>query len=451
MSDSEVQRASPIPSRRSGGTTSPTPRLPGYIPGMPRPMTPRDSSFDSDDQSRSHSTTPRPTSPILPGLNGRSSPYVPTSIVAGLMRRDSNTSPAYSPRNVNAAFSYDEQRGSADITMEDALNSPLGGGRRRPASPLAGPAFQPMAVSSRPGTPSNVTWNTSTSSFNSKTRRSRGGSMSTDESGVLSDQSAPSWTLRSPGMPDSPTLDRGHSTTPSAAYNRGHQAAASAATEQFISEHRSSPAISGVELGSPIAIVNRTLHSPTPTQNRSAQQSMSTDISASSSANVSRRASRQNGPSSPFSLTPNYPLVFSPMANSSRSSIASEGSSYHSDDDSRRKGRDVDLFVDIDMHYSAWHDVSSTEMTSPATHGDSQDEWDAEDIINQCAGLTKSDFMAIQEKLVSAAVAKAATPDPRERAPSLRRRRPSTSQSNYSLNGRENRVYLFLLMGSSAY
>lgn len=79
-------------------------------------------------------------------------------------------------------------------------------------------------------------------------------------------------------------------------------------------------------------------------------------------------------------------------------------------------------------------------MTSPATHGDSQDEYDAEDIINRYAGLTKSDFIAIQEKLVNAAVAKAATPDPRDRAPSLRRRRPSTSQSNYSLNGRDNRV-----------
>ena len=73
-------------------------------------------------------------------------------------------------------------------------------------------------------------------------------------------------------------------------------------------------------------------------------------------------------------------------------------------------------------------------------HDESQDESEAEDIINRYAGLTKLDFFAIQEKLVGAAVAKASTPDPRERAPSLRRRRPSTSQSNYSLNGRDNKV-----------
>lgn len=257
--------------------------------------------------------------------------------------------------------------------------------------------------------------------------------MSTDESPMVGEQSksTPGRSLRSSAMPDSPTMDHGQSTTPST-YGR------SLYVEQSMSENRSSP---GFELGSPTAMVNRTLHSPTPTQNRShTSQSISNDLSRTSSPNASRRASRQNGPSSPFNLGTPHALVFSPMANSSRSSIASEGSSYHSDDGSRRKDRDLDLFVDIDAQYSVWHDVSSTEMTSPATYGDSQDEWDAEEIINRYAGLTKSDFAAIQEKLVSAAVAKAVTPDPRERAPSLRRRRPSTSQSNYSLNGRDNRV-----------
>jgi hypothetical protein len=51
--------------------------------------------------------------------------------------------------------------------------------------------------------------------------------------------------------------------------------------------------------------------------------------------------------------------------------------------------------------------------------------------------LTKLDFFAIQEKLVHVANA---APDVRERVPSLRRRRPSTSQSNYSTDGRGTKV-----------
>src|SRR5882762_1398496 len=184
------------------------------------------------------------------------------------------------------------------------------------------------------------------------------------------------------------------------------------------------------------------IHSPTSTQTCSPPPlSGPSDLSSNT---ASRRTSRQNAPSSPFNLGPAHPLTFSPRPNSSRSSVASVGSSYHSDDGSHKKDRDFDLFSDRDTQYSPWHEVSSTEKTSPATHEDSQDSSEAEDILKQYAGLTKSDFVAIQEKLVGAALAKAATPDPRERVPSLRRRRPSTSQSNYSLNGRENRVCRFM-------
>jgi hypothetical protein len=47
--------------------------------------------------------------------------------------------------------------------------------------------------------------------------------------------------------------------------------------------------------------------------------------------------------------------------------------------------------------------------------------------------LKKADIVAVQEKLVTAVFAKIANTDPRDRAPSsMRRRRPSTSQSNYT-------------------
>jgi serine/arginine repetitive matrix protein 2 len=410
-------------------------------------MTPRDPLFDSDDQSRPHSTTPRPISPLLPGVNGRSSPLIPASIAAGLMRRDSNASTTYSPRSPNGTFSFDDQRGSGDLSMEDALTSSIPG-RRRPASPLAGPAYQPMAVSSRPGTPSNVTWNTSTTSFTSNAAkihgrnesgdsgRSGSGSVSMDESPVAtvdrSQSAAVGRSLRSPALPDSPMIDRGQPTS-----------ASSLVWDSEPSMNRTPAVIPNIEPGAPATMTNRTAHSPTPTQNRAPPPlSAVNELSLSSNA-ASRRTSRQNAPSSPFTLGSAHPLSFSPRPNSSRSSVASAGSSYHSDEGSHRKNRDFDLF-DGEARYSAWHDISSTAKTSAVTHDDSQDESEAEDILNRYAGLTKSDFMAIQEKLVGAAVAKAATPDPRERVPSLRRRRPSTSQSNYSLNGRDNRVCNFL-------
>lgn len=425
-----------------------SPRIPGYIPGMPRPMTPHDPLFDSsssDDQSRPHSTTPRPISPLLPSFNGRSSPLIPASIAASFMRRESTQSTGgYSPRSQNGGFAFDETRGSADLSLEDALNPSFVGGRRRPASPLASPAtFQPMAVSSpssrppsRPTTPSNVTWNTSSSSFSSNSHgrsesggRSRSGSLTADESpssiGMLGRS------LRSPVQSESPGMDRPvppRSHSPFAGRSMHNP-------ELSVSTQKPSGAF---ELASPPAATHRALHAPTPTQNRSPVSPSIINELASTAVHTSRRSSRQTAPSSPFNLGSANPLVFSPRprANSSSSSIESEGSSYHSDEGSRKRDRDLDLFSDLDTSYSAWHDLSSTEKTSSATNGE-EDEWDAEEVISRYAGLTKFDFAAIQEKLVGAAIAKASTPDPRERAPSLRRRRPSTSQSNYSLNGRD--------------
>ena len=65
----DTYRSSSSPYPRASNS-SPGPRLPGYIPGMPRPMTPRDhdSSLGQDEQSPS--ATPRARSPgLLPGSN----------------------------------------------------------------------------------------------------------------------------------------------------------------------------------------------------------------------------------------------------------------------------------------------------------------------------------------------------------------------------------------------
>ncbi|KAJ7694217.1 hypothetical protein B0H17DRAFT_1168683 [Mycena rosella] len=394
----ESPRASPVPSRI----------VPGYIPGMPRPMTPRD-TIEFDDQ-RSYSTTPRATSPILPSLVSPS-PILPSNLSSGVVRRESNSSPSRQPRSSSPNLTStmflqrtpngrytpeDTQRTESGFSgdFEGPLNSSILG-RRRPASPLSGTAYQPMAVSARPGTPSNVTW---TAGTNGNSKHSRDASWISDSSGN-SEQSA-SRSLRSPALPDSPLIG---------------------------------PARPRLNLRDPSMNTNRGLRSPTPTQVAGRSPPAGTSLNFdTNSKNGSRRSSKQNPPSSPFSLGSFQPLVFSPIANSSRSSLESAGSSYHSWD-GEQKDRSAALFSDVDPQRPLWHNIVTSGSD---TSNSSPDDWEAEDIILKYAGLKKADFLAIQEKLVGAAVAKTMSPDTQHRAPSLRRRRPSTSQSNYSLNGR---------------
>jgi serine/arginine repetitive matrix protein 2 len=198
--ETDAHMISPVPNSQPE-TVSPTPRLPGYIPGMPRPMTPRD--FDSDGQ-RSHSTTPRATSPNAhPTNSDRLSPGVSN---AGVIRRGSDasttrrssrpeatspSSPMFVPRSTNGRFTPEDRvvarMLSTDVDYMSA--SAILAARRGAPSPTTATTFQPLAVSSRPGTPSNVIWNVSP---NSTTQRSPGhgrhGSWANDST-VLSSRS----------------------------------------------------------------------------------------------------------------------------------------------------------------------------------------------------------------------------------------------------------------------
>jgi serine/arginine repetitive matrix protein 2 len=173
-------------------------------------------------------------------------------------------------------------------------------------------------------------------------------------------------------------------------------------------------------------------------------------------------SSSSSRPISPFVLnlggSSSNPFMLSSLANGSRESLESTGSSYHSaswDSDARGKDLALNLFSDVDPLPPAWYSLDkSSAATSPddddgpnglaSTSGGGFGDDDVEDIIRRYAGLTKDDFVKIQKKLVDAAVAKSATPDLRERTPSLRRRRPSTSMSANSPIGREiSRVRIF--------
>ena len=192
--------------------------------------------------------------------------------------------------------------------------------------------------------------------------------------------------------------------------------------------------IPDVDVGSPLSASAYAPRSDTPTQ--STQRSPTSPAFSNfdlSPRGGGKRTSRQNTPSSPFSATAFPSLGYSPRANSSRSSLDSAGSSFHSWDESDKVLKSFSSSADPQP--IVWHDfeVNQTNSVSPGKGSSDDDDWDPEEIIQRYAGLKKGDIASVQEKLVSAAFTRIANIDPRDRAPSaLRRRRPSTSQSNYS-------------------
>jgi len=406
--------ASPIPART----------IPGYVPGMPRPMTPRD--VDLEEQ-RSHSTTPRAQSPsVMESI----APLNAVTNSTGKVRRDSTSSmtkslaaaPLFLQRSTNGRYTPTpttqvddgERSGSGDASD---LDSSLGPFRRRPASPLSGSSYQSMTISSRsnsrPGTPSNVIW-TPNASLNGHGRRPshiRTPSLTSDGEmdyhgafGIHARPGGPR-ALRSPP----PEQEPGRRAQSPLAYN------ASPTKDQSPPNSSGRPkAIVGEREGpSQPAPVQPTPRAATPTQ--IIQRSPASPA-------FGKRVSRQNQPSSPFNLSAFPGLGLSARANSSRSSLDSVGSSFHSWDESDKV---FGVFTDPKEQQLMWHEFSSS-----VTPGD---ESDPEDVLKRFGGLNKGDIAAIQEKLVAAALMKITNIDPRDRAPSaLRRRRPSTSQSNYT-------------------
>jgi serine/arginine repetitive matrix protein 2 len=171
---------SPGPPSRPG-TTSPTPRLPGYIPGMTRPLTPRD--VDSDDGATGYSTTPRARSPAQPHHSHHASNHTHSlpfsysrhqpqfsvssegqSILPPSILRSSRGSAQMSPLRTTSPGLGNRSRGNSSSNTsaapspvpspapEERLKSDLLA--RRPLSPLIGGIVSNGYNGSRPATPS---------------------------------------------------------------------------------------------------------------------------------------------------------------------------------------------------------------------------------------------------------------------------------------------------------
>lgn len=446
---SEERRASPLPSRT----------LPGYIPGMNRPMTPRD--FELDD--RSHSTTPRATSPVMSTFQSdslSSSLATPGSLSgAGLGRKESISAATVrqSPRpstpslflqrtpSVNGRQTPEAQEsirrsgsgsgGDQPIEFESPLNSSLLA-RRRPISPLSNVAASASssgnaavvgnAISSRPSTPSNVIWQPSLSGTTGTMRsmHARNDSWTSDTSGseivvvpnggASRGGQAPQRNVRSPSLPDSSTSGQNMFTAARVATPPPDRA--QALMNGMMNNGGGDNRISDVFYSS-----SRSQRSPTPTQN--------TPRSPSSPAfgftnSGSRRSSRQTA-TSPWGYTSaSYaPPMFNLFGNNSRTSLGSTGSSYHSWEGDRDDREWYDQILSGEESQPAWHDLSVGRTDTPL----SEDQ--AEELFRKYFGLTVAEVVTIQEKLVNFAGTKGDT---------ARKRRPSTSQSNYVPPGRVN-------------
>lgn len=437
-SGTEGRRASPLPSRT----------LPGYVPGMNRPMTPRD--FDLND--RSHSITPRATSPVmnvfhteslsasLPGSGTQSGSGLgrKESISAATVKhspRPSTPSPLFLRRTPSASGRQtpEVQEGSrrsgngGKQTIE--FESPLGSSllsRRRPTSPLSNvtgsaPSSENATVvgnatSSRPSTPSNVIWQLSPSG-NPSTIRSmhmRNDSWTSDapSSEIVVANGTPnrvSSNVQSPLLPDS---SLGSNTSVSVSAARVVTPPPDRAQVNFagmINDNRISD----------VFFSNRSQRSPTPTQNtpRSPSSPASGFINGGS-----RRSSRQTT-TSPwgYASTSYNPPMFNLFGNRSRTSVGSTGSSYHSWEGDKDDREWYDQILSGEEPQPMWHDLSVGKTDPPFP------EDQAEEMFKKYFGLTVADVTTIQEKLVTFAGTKGDV---------VRKRRPSTSQSNYVAPGR---------------
>lgn len=159
---------------------------------------------------------------------------------------------------------------------------------------------------------------------------------------------------------------------------------------------------------------------------------------------MSPKPARSHTPSNSSTSAYN-PLVHSSIGSSSRSSIESTGSSYHSSDgelNGRRKEVSNWLFDPESKGTVFSHtekskpiktngttvDLSKDDVDSDSKDDTSESIGDQEDVLELLTGLTKKDLTNIQQKLVSAAVTREAEEAIRL---SQRRRRPSVQSREH--------------------
>ncbi|KAF8579495.1 hypothetical protein K439DRAFT_385263 [Ramaria rubella] len=500
---------SPSPYPRPG-TTSPTPRLPGYIPGMTRPLTPHD--VDSDDGATGYSTTPRARSPAgqphysqhsnhshsfsfssspsrhhrQPSLSSESQSILPPSI----LRRGSaqapplrTTSPGLGIRSRGNSVNNPQAPSPVPSPSpeERSKNDVLA---RRPLSPLIVTAATNVFGGSRPGTPSGgVTWPPSSPlaqvhtiapgpsreidstrpylAGHSRNGSFIGGSPTHDEpmSAVIppSAVSLPDLSLTDGRNGSNPfpvfgswvttpnllsnngaqavhldssvsSIDLGQSLNSSGPSAAGAKIAARAPTPVY--SHPRSPTSGAPANGHDPILLNRSVSKRLPKRMQTPPPHIQSQIQAPMTLHTPSSSSNS---SSNVNLNhyPNTTPLFSPMLNTSASSLLSVGSSYHSwaDENTRKSG--WDQLVEYDSQRSAWKDILHSGGVGVETDDVSETEGLANpaQVLHSITGLTKGDLATVQQKLVADALLRRGFDPPRS---PTRRRRMSNSRASFS-------------------
>jgi len=220
--------------------------------------------------------------------------------------------------------------------------------------------------------------------------------------------------------------------------------------------------ISGMDNGSPFSF-SRMLRSPTPNGNvtptttttgtanhqesvgkRAKSPSFSIDqphntSTPTTTTKMGKHQKHESGTSFVLSLGPStQPLVLTPFLNSSRSSFGSEGSSYHSiNEESGKKDRVKVLFSKIEGEPPEWYDFTDVGIEPSRVPGGPEEVSfrslvKEEELVKQLSGLSRDDFVAVQERLLDAVQSRVDRGDRDKAGSVMKKRRPSTSQSFYT-------------------
>ncbi|KZV85122.1 hypothetical protein EXIGLDRAFT_264850 [Exidia glandulosa HHB12029] len=482
------QQRTPVSPTSMSPPRATSPRVPGYIPGMQRPTSPRDVE-------RSDSTTPRATAPpthsqFRPYREAGRGPISPPQLPATIL---SKTALPRSDSPAPGLHQYSHSKSSSFGALADwarfGQESP-GPEQQQPISILkqtasspGRPLSPPTNRTPTPGREGNnmPAWYANAAYYQQHISRGTTpdyGSPSHSRHGsVLSDETDPYGPVRgrgpsasnhshsrtksggsmrsltSPALPDSPLLDGG-----GAFREYGSIAGAWDPDARMSSIDIGVPAaVHAAGVGRPVTPKSPPFLARSPSLTRSPSQTRGvgsdseyiagrqysstpppaptpglgrprTPSRAMHSASSSASSSFNN-----VNSTSTNPLVLAPF-NASAASVASAGSSYHSE-----QGDDMEEKLYALLHPGTkkrkWDDfageiVGVAKIAIQLDDREGTTEHPAEDILTNMTGLTKEDIVMIQRKLLDAALQTKSTVDaPASRPPSLRRRRGSIGQT----------------------
>ena len=121
-----------------------------------------------------------------------------------------------------------------------------------------------------------------------------------------------------------------------------------------------------------------------------------------------------------------------------------------------KKDRVKVLFAKIEGEPPEWHDFTDVGLDTARVPGGPEVSFRSlakeEELIKQLSGLSRDDFVAVQERLLDAVQLRVDRGDRDKAGSVMKKRRPSTSQSFYTTgattNGRVSTLYTFLSLAS---